>query len=288
MLTVPFSHRRPGRRRSRRRRRQSRAPGRSSSSTRSGSVLADGVRRAVHRGGHLAAVPRPADAQGGVRRRADDPGRDHRVVSLAAVRRGAAARPLRGRGPLAAAARAGAPGVPRAQRLRAAAGLARPARSTAPIDAASKAPPLSTFAAMVAFLLLGARRWPGCCPAPAVPPRVAARPERGPRPTRRSPRAELRARAERALAEGRNAEAVVDGFRALDRAPGRARPARRPARRHRPRGRRRPRRRRTPTSAQRVDGSAALFDAVRYGDRPATRDQAADVLALDDALAGRR
>ncbi|CAA9375329.1 MAG: Integral membrane protein, partial [uncultured Nocardioides sp.] len=35
-----------------------------------------GVRVAVHRDGHVVAVPRPADAQGGVRRRADDPGRD--------------------------------------------------------------------------------------------------------------------------------------------------------------------------------------------------------------------
>lgn len=35
----------------------------------------------------------------------------------------------------------------------------------------------------------------------------------------------------------------------------------------------------------RVDTAAALFDSVLYGDRPATRDQAADVLALDDELA---
>ena len=43
-----------------------------------------------------------------------------------------------------------------------------------------------------------------------------------------------------------------------------------------------------PDQRGRVSGSADLFDAVRYGDRPATRDQAAEVLALDDALAGRR
>ena len=38
-----------------------------------------GVRGAVHRGGHLAAVRRPAHPQGGVRRRADDAGGDHRA-----------------------------------------------------------------------------------------------------------------------------------------------------------------------------------------------------------------
>ena len=36
-----------------------------------------GVRHAVHLRGHLAAVPRPAHAQGGLRRRADAAGRDH-------------------------------------------------------------------------------------------------------------------------------------------------------------------------------------------------------------------
>ncbi len=41
----------------------------------------------------------------------------------------------------------------------------------------------------------------------------------------------------------------------------------------------------TRTSGPRVDASAALFDAVLYGDRPASRDQAAGVLALDDELA---
>ncbi|UMG93439.1 DUF4129 domain-containing protein [Nocardioides sp. TF02-7] len=37
-----------------------------------------------------------------------------------------------------------------------------------------------------------------------------------------------------------------------------------------------------------LDRSADLFDAVLYGHRPATREQALDVLALDDELAGRR
>ena len=39
-----------------------------------------GVRHPVHLGGDLAPVPRPADAQGGLRRRADAAGRDHGVV----------------------------------------------------------------------------------------------------------------------------------------------------------------------------------------------------------------
>lgn len=95
--------------------------------------------------------------------------------------------------------------------------------------------------------------------------------------------AALRERAERALAEGRYADAVVDGFRALalaqaergrfDDAPGatahevasalgRAFPDQRLA----------------------IEAGADRFDAVRYGERPATREQAAAVLAVDDAL----
>ena len=38
----------------------------------------------------------------------------------------------------------------------------------------------------------------------------------------------------------------------------------------------------------RVRASARLFDAVLYGDRPATREQARRVLALDDDLVVRR
>jgi hypothetical protein len=37
-----------------------------------------------------------------------------------------------------------------------------------------------------------------------------------------------------------------------------------------------------------VHRGARLFDEVLYGDRPATRDQAASVLALDDDLVVRR
>jgi hypothetical protein len=153
------------------------------------------------------------------------------------------------------------------------------------IDGASKAPPLSTFAAILAFLLLGlALAW------------LLSRARRTPRSARRPgpvvedvavTAAELRSAAERALAEGRHAEALVDGFRALtvrqvehgrlDDRPG--------ATAHEVAGALAST---YPDQRAQVSGSAELFDAVRYGDRPATREQAVDVLALDDALAGRR
>ena len=155
---------------------------------------------------------------------------------------------------------------------------------TGGIDAASQSPPLSTFAAMLAFLLLAlGLGW------------LLSRARR----TARAGRAEgavlgeevvsavqLRARAERALAEGRHADAVVDGFRALalrqverghlEDLPGATahEVALALAAAH-------------PDQRRRVDGSAGLFDAVLYGDRPASRDQAAGVLELDDTLAGR-
>lgn len=152
------------------------------------------------------------------------------------------------------------------------------------LDAAAGSPPLSTLAAMVAFLLLAlglgwllsrARRTARATRDRAVLPA-----------DRTVTAADLRTRAERALAEGRPEDAVVDGFRALavrqvehgrieDRpgatahevaaALGAAHP------RHQPD----------------VDRTAALFDAVRYGDRPASPAQAQGVLELDDALAGR-
>jgi hypothetical protein len=153
------------------------------------------------------------------------------------------------------------------------------------IDQAAKAPPLSTFAAIVAFLLLGvALTW------------LLSRVRRAPRAAERSgpvvddttvTAAELRAAAERALADGRNAAALVDGFRALT-----VRQVERGQLDDRPGA--------TahevadvlaatyPDQRAEVTGSARLFDAVRYGDRPATRDQAAEVLALDETLAGRR
>jgi hypothetical protein len=152
------------------------------------------------------------------------------------------------------------------------------------VDAASNAPPLSTFLAMVAFLLLAlALGW------------LLSRARR----TARSDQdravvaadevvtaTELRRRAERALAEGRNADAVVDGFRALavrqvergwlDDLPGATahEVAAAVGVAH-------------PDARGQVDRTALLFDEVRYGDRPASHDQATDVLALDDTLAGR-
>lgn len=152
------------------------------------------------------------------------------------------------------------------------------------VDAAAGTPPLSAFAAMVAFLLLAlALAW------------LLSRARRTARAERTRAvvtaeeiltAAELRRRAEQALADGRNADAVVEGFRALavrqvergwlDDLPGATahEVAAAVGSAH-------------PGARDRVDRTAAVFDAVRYGDRPATRDQATDVLGLDDALAGR-
>jgi hypothetical protein len=150
------------------------------------------------------------------------------------------------------------------------------------IDAAVDAPPLQTFAAMViAVLLVGGLVW------------LAGRARGSARASRETPSvltgeavtaAELRARAEAALAEGRFEAALVDGFRAL-------------AARQVERGRLADTPGATahevadilageyPAQRARVTIAATHFDSVLYGDRPATRDQAADVLALDDELA---
>lgn len=97
--------------------------------------------------------------------------------------------------------------------------------------------------------------------------------------------AELRQRAEAAYAEGRFAEAVVDGFRALvlrqiergrlDDLPGMtahevalALDGTYPERR------------------DRIDDAGRVFDLVRYGRRTANAEQARQVLDLDDDLAG--
>jgi cbb3-type cytochrome oxidase subunit 3 len=99
--------------------------------------------------------------------------------------------------------------------------------------------------------------------------------------------AELRARAEAALADGRPEEALVDGFRAL-------------AVRQVERGRLEDSPGATahevalslaaefPEQGDRVGDNARLFDLVLYGDRPATPAQATGVLTLDDELAGTR
>lgn len=153
------------------------------------------------------------------------------------------------------------------------------------VDAASHTSPLSTFAAMVAFLLLVlGLGW------------LLSRARRTARSRREQvvvgadevvTAAELRRRAEQALAEGRPGEAVVEGFRALavrqvelgrlDDLPGATahEVATALAGTH-------------PAERGRVDRTAAVFDAVRYGEHPASPEQAADVLELDDALGGRR
>ncbi len=153
------------------------------------------------------------------------------------------------------------------------------------ISAASQAPPLSAFAAMlIGLLLVVGLGW------------LLSRVRRTARVGARTgavltdetvTAAQLRARAETALAEGRSAAAVVDGFRALsvrqvergrlDDTPGATahEVAAALATAH-------------PDQRDRVDASARLFDAVLYGDRPATADQARGVLDLDDRLAGRQ
>ena len=137
------------------------------------------------------------------------------------------------------------------------------------VDAASRSTPLTTLAAMRRGP--AARRRPRlrCSPGPVVgadPPRARTPCCRG-RPVTA---AELRARADAALAEGRHGDAVVDGFRALavrqvergrlDDAPGAtahevaaALGAAYPA-----------------AARPRSTRSAALFERVLYGDRPAT------------------
>ncbi len=94
---------------------------------------------------------------------------------------------------------------------------------------------------------------------------------------------QLRARAEAAFADGRHADALVDGFRAL-------------ALRQMERGRIEDAPGATahevalaleatyPVQRERVGLSAGRFDSVLYGDRPATAGQARDVLVLDDEL----
>lgn len=152
------------------------------------------------------------------------------------------------------------------------------------INAASEAPPLSTFAAMVAFLALAVGL--GLLLSRARRTARVARSRNAVLTDETVTARELRERAERALAEDRYADAVVDGFRALavrqvergllDDLPGATahEVATAVGAAH-------------PGQRQRVDSTAALFDSVRYGDRPASAAQAVGVLELDDALAGR-
>lgn len=153
------------------------------------------------------------------------------------------------------------------------------------ISAAVDLPAASTFAAMLIFVLLvGGLVW------------LASRAQRTARTPRKAPSvftdevitaSQLRARAEAALAEGRTEDAVADGFRALavrqvergrlDDSPGTTaqEAARALAGEY-------------PALGARFGRAAALFDAVLYGDRSAGRDQAVDVLELDDELGARR
>jgi hypothetical protein len=152
------------------------------------------------------------------------------------------------------------------------------------LDAARETPPLTTFAAMVVGLLLvvavvwlvsrarRSRRAPAERRAVLTEEQVSA--------------AELRARAERALADGRHSEALVDAFRAvalrqverdrLDDAPGATAHEVALALAEV-----------FPGQGADVHRCAGLFDLVLYGGRAATRDQAVEVLSLDDRLDAR-
>lgn len=153
------------------------------------------------------------------------------------------------------------------------------------LETASTASALPTVLAILLFLallvLLGwlvsrARR---SAPAPASDRAVLTE--------QRFTAAQLRDRADAALAAGRTEDALVEGFRAL-------------TTRQIERGRLEDLPGATahevaeslaasfPHQRPRVADSAALFDLVLYGDRPATREQATRVLALDDELASAR
>lgn len=153
------------------------------------------------------------------------------------------------------------------------------------LAAAEQAPPLSTFAAMLIFLLLlGGLVWLLSRAQGNRRARTTAGPVLGHDVITAT---ELRARAEAALAGGRPEEALVDGFRALavrqvergrlDDSPGASAhevalwlAAE------------------FPDHGTRVGDNARLFDLVLYGDRPATAEQASGVLRLDDELAAAR
>ncbi len=151
------------------------------------------------------------------------------------------------------------------------------------LDAASSAPPLSTFFAMlVGLLLVLALAWLVTRTRTA---RTAQQQAGAAVPDESVGADEWRARAEAAYASGDHGTALVDGFRALavrqvergllDDAPGATAHELAVALRALHPGR-----------EQRVDEGARLFDLVLYGDREATAEQARSVLALDDELAG--
>ena len=153
------------------------------------------------------------------------------------------------------------------------------------VGAAADLPAIGTFAAILVGLLLAV----GIGLLVSRARRTArARTDRAPALTGEVvSAAELRSRAEAALAEGRYDDALLDGYRAL-------------ALRQVERGRIEDLPQATahelagglaaefPAQRHLVERSADLFDSVLYGDHPATREQAADVLGLDDELSGRR
>jgi hypothetical protein len=153
------------------------------------------------------------------------------------------------------------------------------------LTAARDAPPLTTLAAMLVFLLLlAAVLWL------ASQARRSSRAETATRSLLTEEvvsAAELRARAERALAEDRFAVALVDAFRAvavrqvergrIDNLPG--------ATAHEVAG---ALAEAFPEQRADLERCAALFDLVLYGGRPARREQALDVLGLDERLVVRR
>ena len=150
---------------------------------------------------------------------------------------------------------------------------------------ASHAPPLSTLMAMVIFVALAAAlAWL------VSRARFTAQEKDQKRAVLTDEVVtadELRARAEAALEGGRFEEALVEGFRAVAvRQVERGRLSNTPgATAHEVAE---DLVREYPAFADQVHGSARRFDEVLYGDRPATREQAAAVLALDDDLMARR
>ncbi|WP_372730158.1 DUF4129 domain-containing protein [Nocardioides sp.] len=153
------------------------------------------------------------------------------------------------------------------------------------VGAAAQAPALTTLAAMLVFVTLGlAGAWLLSRLRRSGTGRVEQRPVLD---DETLSALELRVRAQQELEQGRYAEALVDAYRAvavhqveqgrLVDAPGATahEVADVLAAAH-------------PALRERLVESARLFDLVRYGDRPATREQAATMLGLDDELAIRR
>lgn len=155
----------------------------------------------------------------------------------------------------------------------------------ASVETASGLPPLTTVAAMLVLLLLVV----GSGHLLSRARRTRSTGGRGGAvlPEETVPAVQVRARAEAALDDGRPADALVEGYRALalrqvelgvleDRPGATAHEVALALSRHHPR------------QGERLARGASLFDAVLYGGRPATVEQARAVLALDDELVGVR